>query len=71
MFPEAWGQAKVIGIHAPPIGPYPGWLDPDMLLGRSWPRLVLAADGTIARVEFRSALDRPAAESFAEQFAET
>ncbi len=34
MFAEARGQAKVIGIHAPPIGPYPDWLDPDVLLGR-------------------------------------
>ena len=27
------GRAKVIGIHAPPIGPYPNWFDEDLLVG--------------------------------------
>lgn len=31
---ESPGTAKVIGIHAPPIGPYPDWRDPDTLRGR-------------------------------------
>ena len=31
---EAPGRAKLIGIHSPPIGPYPDWLESDMLAGR-------------------------------------
>lgn len=31
---EAPGSAKLIGMHAPPIGPYSDWLDSDMLAGR-------------------------------------
>ena len=31
---ESPGKAKVIGMHSPPIGPYPDWLEPDMLAGR-------------------------------------
>jgi hypothetical protein len=31
---ETPGKAKVIGIHSPPIGPYPDWLDGDLLTGR-------------------------------------
>jgi peptidoglycan hydrolase-like protein with peptidoglycan-binding domain len=27
------GQAKVIGVHAPPIGPYPEWTDADLMQG--------------------------------------
>jgi hypothetical protein len=27
------GRAKVIGIHAPPIGPYPDWSDTELLAG--------------------------------------
>jgi hypothetical protein len=29
------GRSKVIGVHAPPIGPYPDWTDNDMLEGRT------------------------------------
>jgi hypothetical protein len=29
------GHSKVIGVHAPPIGPYPDWSDKDMLEGRT------------------------------------
>ena len=28
------GSAKLIGIHAPPIGPYPDWKDEELLIGR-------------------------------------
>ena len=28
------GVAKIVGIHAPPIGPYPDWFDGDLLQGR-------------------------------------
>jgi hypothetical protein len=28
------GRAKIIGVHAPPIGPYPDWYDDDLLRGR-------------------------------------
>jgi len=31
---ESPGRAKLIGIHSPPIGPYPDWLVLDMLAGR-------------------------------------
>lgn len=31
---ESRGRAKLIGIHAPPIGPYPDWLETDLLGGR-------------------------------------
>jgi hypothetical protein len=31
---ESPGRAKLIGMHSPPIGPYPDWLDLDMLAGR-------------------------------------
>ena len=31
---ESPGNAKIIGIHTPPVGPYSDWMDPDMLLGR-------------------------------------
>jgi hypothetical protein len=27
------GQAKVIGVHSPPIGPYPNWTDPELQQG--------------------------------------
>jgi hypothetical protein len=33
-FADAPGRAKVIGIHAPPIGPYGDWKDPDLANGR-------------------------------------
>ena len=33
-FVESSGSAKLIGMHAPPIGPYPDWLESDMLAGR-------------------------------------
>lgn len=33
-FSESSGKAKIIGIHAPPIGPYPDWFDTDLLKGR-------------------------------------
>jgi len=33
-FIESPGAAKVIGIHAPPIGPYPYWFDSDLMKGR-------------------------------------
>jgi hypothetical protein len=29
------GRSKIIGVHAPPIGPYPDWTDRDMLEGRT------------------------------------
>jgi V8-like Glu-specific endopeptidase len=29
------GRSKIIGMHAPPIGPYPDWTDKDMLEGRT------------------------------------
>jgi V8-like Glu-specific endopeptidase len=29
------GRSKLIGVHAPPIGPYPDWTDKDMLEGRT------------------------------------
>lgn len=29
------GRSKIIGVHAPPIGPYPDWTDKDMLEGRT------------------------------------
>lgn len=29
------GRSKTIGIHAPPVGPYPDWTDRDMLDGRT------------------------------------
>jgi hypothetical protein len=32
-FTEVPAAAKVIGIHAPPIGPYPDWYDGDLLKG--------------------------------------
>ncbi len=32
-FTRVPGRAKVIGIHAPPIGPYPNWFDEDLLQG--------------------------------------
>jgi hypothetical protein len=31
---ESPGKAKIIGVHAPPIGPYPDWMEHDMLRGR-------------------------------------
>ena len=31
---ETPGRSKVIGVHAPPIGPYPDWKEHDMLRGR-------------------------------------
>lgn len=31
---ESPGSAKLIGIHAPPIGPYPDWKDEELLIGR-------------------------------------
>jgi V8-like Glu-specific endopeptidase len=33
-FTDTPGPSKVIGIHAPPIGPYPDWFDEDLLRGR-------------------------------------
>lgn len=34
-FIAAAGKAKVVGMHAPPIGPYPDWYDyPDLFTGR-------------------------------------
>jgi hypothetical protein len=33
-FVDSPGQAKIIGIHAPPIGPYPDWSDSDLRSGR-------------------------------------
>jgi Calcineurin-like phosphoesterase len=32
-FTRAPGRAKVIGLHAPPIGPYPNWFDEDLFAG--------------------------------------
>jgi len=29
------GRSKIVGVHAPPIGPYPDWTDKDMLEGRT------------------------------------
>jgi hypothetical protein len=34
-FVKLTGRSKVIGVHAPPIGPYPDWTDRDMLEGRT------------------------------------
>lgn len=34
LFVEADGKAKVLGVHAPPIGPYSDWSDHDLLLGK-------------------------------------
>ena len=34
MFTELPGKAKIVGIHAPPIGPYTDWSDDDLLRGR-------------------------------------
>ncbi|MEO5742224.1 MAG: metallophosphoesterase family protein, partial [Vicinamibacterales bacterium] len=34
-FVKLAGRSKVIGVHAPPIGPYPDWTDRDMLEGRT------------------------------------
>src|SRR6185312_5703364 len=31
---ESPGQAKLIGIHSPPVGPYPDWLERDLLAGK-------------------------------------
>ncbi len=31
---ETPGRAKLIGMHSPPIGPYPDWFNLDMLAGR-------------------------------------
>ena len=42
---ESPGQAKVIGVHAPPIGPYPDWKDHDMLRGRKTYEKVAGARG--------------------------
>jgi hypothetical protein len=33
-FAAVEGKAKVIGIHAPPIGPYPEWSDQDLFDGK-------------------------------------
>jgi len=33
-FTNSAGPAKIIGIHAPPIGPYPFWFDGDLLQSR-------------------------------------
>jgi hypothetical protein len=33
-FLDSPSKAKIIGVHAPPIGPYPDWMDPDMFRGR-------------------------------------
>ena len=32
-FTKVPGRAKVIGLHAPPLGPYPNWFDEDVLTG--------------------------------------
>lgn len=32
-FVDSKGRAKIIGVHAPPLGPYPDWLDSDLAKG--------------------------------------
>jgi hypothetical protein len=39
------GLAKVIGIHAPPIGPYPDWYDTDLLMGKKVYKKIANARG--------------------------
>lgn len=39
------GKAKIIGVHAPPIGPYPDWSDDDLFQGRKTYRKKRGARG--------------------------
>jgi hypothetical protein len=51
---ESPGQAKLIGIHSPPVGPYPDWLERDLLAGKK-----TYADKTKARGPTTFATKRP------------
>jgi hypothetical protein len=55
-FTSTPGRARIIGVHAPPIGPYTNWHDEEIVAGkkvysRSEDSRVRRADGTIIRLE--------------------
>lgn len=54
-FLELSGNAKVIGIHIPPVGPYPAWTDEELLKGvktyqRGQDSRLRYPDGTVKRI---------------------
>ena len=54
-FARSSGRAKLIGIHAPPLGPYPNWTDEDLRRGektykRGESSFMRRPDGTLTTV---------------------
>jgi subtilisin family serine protease len=79
MFIGARGKAKIIGIHAPPIGPYPDWDDGALLQGRNiyeelkdargrWNLGTRRPDGTVVKLNGHPTFAiRPNDEAFGEE----
>lgn len=44
-FMQGPSKAKIVGVHAPPIGPYSDWYDEDLLAGRKTYKNTLTARG--------------------------